>query len=348
VRYMLALGVLIVMQGDSAFADPQYVMRLATAAPEGTAWARAMAEFGREVESATNGGIRVKWYFGGVAGDEVESGERLRRGQLDGIASGSMLCERVAPSMRILRVLGLFQNADEVTYVTNRLRPAIEEEAQRNGMTVLNFASAGPDVLFSRTPIRTFDDFRKARLWRWDLDDVGIAMSREMGLQVIPTPLNEAGKAYDAGRLDGFVAVPVAAVGFQWSVRAHYYVSDLRLGYLMGCLLVANRAFDRLPAEYQQHVRAAGAQLGMRMYEVGRQQDEALLGDGFKRQGLTAVSVGQAFYSRFFAEAQAAGERLGDKLVPKALFEKVLRMVADYRAEHVSGNAANASRAGHP
>ena len=348
-RTVAWLAIIVAVHAAPAFAEPpQVVLRLATVAPEGTAWARAMAEFGHQVESATNERIRVKWYYGGIAGDELESGERMRRGQLDGVASGSMLCGRVAPTMRILRVPGLFQNADEVTYVTNRLRPMFEEEAQRNGMTILNFASAGPDVLFSRAPIRTYEEFRKARLWRWDLDDVGIAMSREMGLQVVPTPLTDAGRTYDDGKMDGFVAVPVAAVGFQWSVRARYYVSDLRLGYLMGCLLMTNRSFDRLPVEDQQIVRAAGAKLGVRMYEVGRQQDEALLGDGFKRQGLTAVPVGHAFHARFFADAQAAAERLGEKLVPRALFDKVLRMVADYRAEHVRGDSTSTSSARQP
>ncbi len=344
--YSRTLALAILTYAASAGAEPRYVMRLATAAPSGTSWARAMSDFSREVDSATDGALHIKWYFGGVTGDEVQSGERMRRGQLDGVASGSMLCERVAPTTRILRVLGLFQNADEVTYVMNRLRPAIEAEAQRNGMTLLDIASAGPDILFSRAPIRTYDDFRKARLWRWDLDEVGIAMSREMGLNVVPTPLTDAGRAYDEGRLDGFVAVPVAALGFQWSVRAHY-LSNLRLGYLIGCALLENRAYDQLPPEYQQIVRAAGARMEIRMEEIGQQQDEELLGDGFKRQGLVTVPVGKAFQSRFYAEAQAAGERLGERLVPRALFDQVLRMLADYRAEHI-GSAVSSSRPRRP
>src|SRR4051794_39797241 len=97
VRSSVVIGV--VMVACVAQAEPR-ILRLGTIAPDGTAWAREFNTFAREVETETGKQVKVKWYFGGIAGDESEMLERVRRGQLDGAASGGPLCERLSPSLR--------------------------------------------------------------------------------------------------------------------------------------------------------------------------------------------------------------------------------------------------------
>src|SRR4051812_2756063 len=78
-------------------ADARTLLRLATVAPDGTAWARELKAFSRDLEAQTRGELSAKWYFGGIAGDDVQVGERIQRGQLDGVASGGMLCQQLSP-----------------------------------------------------------------------------------------------------------------------------------------------------------------------------------------------------------------------------------------------------------
>src|SRR3954451_3899123 len=99
----LALALLLVSL--TAHADPVR-LRLAALAPEGTAWAREMKAFARDLEQATHGEVTAKWYFGGIAGDELTVLERIHKGQLDGTA-GALFCEQLAPSFRVTRVVGL-------------------------------------------------------------------------------------------------------------------------------------------------------------------------------------------------------------------------------------------------
>ena len=113
-------------------------------------------------------------------------GERVRRGQLDGVASGHFLCQAVAPSMRVLRIPGVFESRDEARDVVTRLQSTIEDEAAKNGFVILGAAGLGPDIFFTREPVRSLEDLRRLKLWRWDLDDVGISTSREMGMTVVP------------------------------------------------------------------------------------------------------------------------------------------------------------------
>jgi TRAP-type C4-dicarboxylate transport system substrate-binding protein len=318
-------------------APPETVLRFATVAPDGSPWAREVQAFARAVERGTDGRVHVKLYMNGVAGDELEMGERMRKGQLEGAASGQILCERLGATLRIAHLPGLFQNRDEAAAVMNGLQDALAVEFHQHGFVFLAITGLGPTVFFTRTPARSLGELRQLKLWRWDLDEVGIAASRAMGLQIVPESLQLGGRAYDDKRIDGFAAIPAAALAFQWSAQVRYVV-DLRPDYLWGCLLMTESSFNRLPPRDQAAVREAAARLSERFEDVGRRIDEQLLGGVFQKQGLTALPVSERFRAEFFAAARAAREQLTDKWVPRELITRVQQMLADWRAEHPSAH----------
>src|SRR5947209_19528933 len=102
-------------------------------APDGRAWAREPTASERDVQARTGGQVHIKWYFGGISGDEPTMGERIRRGQLDGAASGGPLCEMLAPSMRVMRVVGMLTTQREATYIASRLWSIFEAELHKSG-----------------------------------------------------------------------------------------------------------------------------------------------------------------------------------------------------------------------
>ena len=316
-----------------ARADSPVTLRFGSAAPDGTAWAREMKAFARQVEAQTSGQVRIKWYFGAIAGDDLQMGERVRRGQLDGVGSPGILCQRLAPSLRAFYLPGLVQGRDESAYVVGQLRPTLDAEFAKAGFINVGLFNVGPTIFFSRAPIRNMDDLRRTRFWVWQLDEVSLAAMSAMGLHVVSLPLESAGKGYEEGRTDAFLATPAGALAFQWSTQARY-VLDLRATYYVGCLVIAARAFDVLPIEHQRILRAAIGKGMVRMEELERQQDEALLGGLFERQGLRTIKVSPAFRSEFFAAAREARQRLEDRVVPSALIARVTALLADFRGEH--------------
>src|SRR5262245_24292140 len=125
----IALALLL----TTASVQAEEVLRMASVAPEGTTYARELRAFGQRVEQGTNGQVRVKWYFGGIAGDELEVDARIRRDQLDGTASGGNLCQRLAPSLLVMRMPGMVQDREEGAFLTNRLKPVLDQEFRTNG-----------------------------------------------------------------------------------------------------------------------------------------------------------------------------------------------------------------------
>jgi TRAP-type C4-dicarboxylate transport system substrate-binding protein len=325
----LVLCVMLAL-ASTARAD-EVTLRMGTMAPDGTAWARELKAFARDIDSRTGGQVHIKWYFGGISGDEPTMGDRIRRGQLDGAASGGPLCEALAPSMRVMRVVGLLTTQREAAYVASRLWSVFEGEFHKSGMVGLGTSTLGPHILFSRRPIRSLGDLRKTRFWVWDRDDVLRAELAAFGAELVALPVADAYRAYDEGRVDGFIAPASVALAFQWSALARY-VTDLRLDYITACVVVADRAFDPLSPRARDVIRSASGKLAVRFSDIGVEQDAMLLHGLFSKQGVTTVPVDPRLATEFFELARATREKLDPHLVSSSLLARVLGILADFRA----------------
>jgi len=324
---LLLLGSVTVAQAEPAR------LRLAALAPEGTAWAREMHTLANEIEIKTEGRVQLKWYLGGIAGDELTVLDRIRKGQLDGTA-GALFCERLAPTFKVNRVVGLFQTRAESAYVMGSLRHQLDQEFARSGFVSLTTGNFGNLMLFTRRPVRTQADLKQIRLWIYELDETLIRTLRGMGANVVPLPVGSALKAFDDGRVDAFLTTPTVALAFQFSSRVKYY-TDLSLSMLPGCFVVSQRAFDALPLESQKVIRAAAARFGARFDEIGEAMDKRLLGGLFGRQGVKRVEVDAAARSDFYEAARRARGTVGD-LVDPNLIGRALTLLADFRAMRLS------------
>jgi TRAP-type C4-dicarboxylate transport system substrate-binding protein len=328
----LSASLLALVLTATAAGEP-ITLRMAAIAPDGTNWARELKTMAREVESESHGELRMKWYLGAIAGDELSALERVKRGQLDG-AAGAIFCQRLAPSLRAVRLPGLYQSRDEAIYVMARLKPALDEEFRRSGFTNLGEAVFGIDVLFSRRPVRSMAELRAGRFWVWSLDPIWQAMLPELGARMATTSLDELGPAYERKQFDGFLAVPSAALAYQWSTQASFY-SELDAAVLPACMVMSNAAFDPLPNEIKQLLHAATGKVAQRFNAMSAQLDEQLLDGLFEKQGLTKVPVSPQFHAELFQAAQAARHKLGAQLIPAALDAEIERMLDDYRTHRI-------------
>ena len=234
---MITCGLLaqrsVALACSTAVADPEHVIRLSSIAPDGTGYARQLRAFAIETAAETSGRVRVKPYFGAVAGDEHEAWARVQRGQLDAVASAAMLCEQLAPSLRVMRLPGLFRSREEVLTVLHKLKPITDREFEKAGARNLGGVLVGPVMLFSREPVHSLADIRKHTMWIWDADTVMQPVYAALGFNVLPLPINQAGHAFEQHRHDGFTATPAAALAFQWSTLARYY-EPLHVAWLVG------------------------------------------------------------------------------------------------------------------
>jgi TRAP-type C4-dicarboxylate transport system substrate-binding protein len=107
--------------------------------------------------------------------------------------------------------------------------------------------------------------------------------------------------------------------------------------YFVLCQLLSLRALDQLTLDQQQAVRSAAAKVIRVFDDVGKQQDDILLGQLFERQGIRPMRLTPAFEQEFAAAARSAEQRLGSRLVPDPLLKRVLELQQEYRGRRTQG-----------
>ena len=86
---ILTVSLGVILSGPAAQAAR---LKIATLSPDGSSWMERMREGAAEVEQKTGGRVSIKYYPGGVMGNDKAVLQKMRIGQLQGgtLMTGSM------------------------------------------------------------------------------------------------------------------------------------------------------------------------------------------------------------------------------------------------------------------
>ena len=103
------------------------------------------------------------------------------------------------------------------------------------------------------------------------------------------------------------------------------------MDYLVGCLVVSNRAFDPLPLEDRQVLQTAMAKMALRAQDLEERSTETLFGTLLAKQGLRRVPPSKLLWSQFFQSARDARAQHAGELVDRELLGRVMSWLGDYQ-----------------
>src|SRR6476620_11120066 len=108
-------------------------LRLATLAPSGSPWMEVLNKAQGEIKDKTAGRVTLKYFEGGQQGDERDYVRKIKLGQLDGAAVTSIGLAMIDESIRVLELPMLFQSAEEVDYVSDKMWPHFQKKFEKKG-----------------------------------------------------------------------------------------------------------------------------------------------------------------------------------------------------------------------
>ena len=144
-------------------ARAQTAIKFATLAPEGSTWMKVMTELSKDLEAATKGGLKFKFYPGGVSGDEKDVVKKIRIGQLHAAGFTGAGLGEVAPATRLLDAPWLFRSRAELERVRERLDGDLRAALEKNGFVLLGWTDLGSVFVFSKSPVSSPEDMKKAK-----------------------------------------------------------------------------------------------------------------------------------------------------------------------------------------
>jgi TRAP-type C4-dicarboxylate transport system substrate-binding protein len=189
--------------------------------------------------------------------------------------------------------------------------------------------------MFLRDRVESFADLQKRAIWTWNDDRVLHRQMELMGLHTVPAAIDQLSNMYDAGQIDGMFVIPTAALAFQWTTRARYFI-DLRSSMLPGCLVLSQKAYDQLGFEQQQALTAAAARFAIRFEELGRREEGLLLGSMLEKIGVKKLVASASLRSAFLNAATRALATVDEKTLPRELLNQAVAILRQYRAQHAA------------
>ncbi|OQY41405.1 MAG: hypothetical protein B6240_15265 [Desulfobacteraceae bacterium 4572_87] len=193
----------------SAYAGkkPQYLIKFATVAPDGSAWVKQIRLVDKELREKSGGRMGLGIYAGGIAGDELDVLKKMRVGQLQCAAFSGVGFGKILPMVRVLDLPYLFRNDQEVDRVHRALFDYFAEAFQKKGFLPLvhstgailissrYFKKLPPDLatLLQNTMKTAMADLTTTL--RHQREDA-IQVIRDSGITVIPAPSEAARKPF--------------------------------------------------------------------------------------------------------------------------------------------------------
>jgi TRAP-type C4-dicarboxylate transport system substrate-binding protein len=316
----LALAVLLAVP---VVAQTPVAIRLATAAPVNSSWHKALQDMGAEWAAKTGGRLKLTIYAGGTQGDEPSTIRMMRPG-VDQLQANLLMVAGLAQIDDAFNVFGMpffFQSDEEARHVQQRLTPVIEKRLEAKGFRLLSWGNAGWVQLFSKRPLRTLDDVKKAKLFTSQGDDRTVQWYKANGFNPVAIPATDipAQLKLTTGMIDTAPSPPYLALVLQ-IFRDARYMLDVRVAPLLGALIMTNTAWNKIgPADQAVIIETARA-FERRMAVDAPKQDVASLAEMTKR-GLTVTTLDPKAAAEFRAAAEKLIPAMRGTMVPPEVYD---------------------------
>ena len=330
-RLLLACVLLLGALGGAAGAAP---LKIATTAPEGSAWMQEMRRAATEIDKRTGGRVQFTFYPGGVMGNDKSVLRKIRVGQLQGGAIGAGGLSDVYPDLAVYGLPFNFRSYAEADYVRGKMDAQLLDGLKKSGFVGFGLTENGFAYLLSGHPVRRVEDLKGHKVWVPEGDPISAAAFQAVGVAPVPLPLTDVLTGLQTGLVDTVGTSAVGAIALQWHTRVKY-LADLPLSYLSGGLVIERKAFEKLSPADQAVVREVlernTAELNRRSREDGERAMKAL-----QKQGIEVLQPSREDVAGWTGTVGQAMDRLAGQ--PGSFSVEILktlrRHVADYRAAH--------------
>ena len=301
-------------------------IRLATVAPANSSWHKALQDMGAAWTKDTGGRVNLRIYDGGTQGDE-RTVLRLMRPGVDQLQA-SLMVSGLGEIDEAFNVFGMpffFQSDAEAAHVQQKLTPALEKRLDAKGFHFLCWGSGGWVQLFSKMPLKTLDEVKKAKMFTSSGDEKMVQWYRSNGFNPVALSANDipAQLKLTGGLIDTAPTPPYPALVLQM-FRDAKYMLDVRVGPLLGALVITNTAWNKIaPADRTILTTGAKAFETRVMADAPKQDAESVA--TMKTRGLTVTTLDPKAAAEFRAAADKLAVTMRGNMVPADIYDMAVQ-----------------------
>ena len=272
------LSLILVAAGLAASAaswSAPALLRVGSLVPKNSLYHQKLLEMGEAWRAAQGEGAKFVVFTDGSQGGEAELSRRMRIGQLQGALLSVVGLREIEPSISALQNLPLlFRSWEEVDYVREKMRPAMEKKFLDKGFVVLGWGDAGWVRFFSRQAAFRPDDFKGMKIFAWGSEPEQQSIMKSIGYTPVPLETADILPSIQTGMINVVPSTPYFALASQVYATAPNML-EINWAPIVGAMVVTKKAWDDMsparatgPARRRREGRSrhahAGAQGGRR------------------------------------------------------------------------------------
>jgi len=324
ISLLVVFLVVLVAIPQNSFAGKSNRIKIATLAPEGSTWMKALRKLDKELKKETGGELSFKFYPGGVSGDEKDVIRKMRIGQIHAAGFTGVGLGELLPESRVLDLPFLFESDQEVEHVYEKLQGYFADKFEQKGYVLLGWVPIGWVHFFSKKEIVSIDDLRQTKTWMWEGDPLVQTAYKTLGVSPFPLSVTDVLLSLQTGMIETVYASPVAALALQWFTKIKY-MSQTPMGFGVGGILISKRKFKKLNDNQQEILkRLSGKFLKKLVHENNKdnvKSIQAMQGAGLK--------LAKKPDEKTVKEFRQLGKKVQEALVGKLFSVDLLKKVND-------------------
>jgi TRAP-type transport system periplasmic protein len=295
---------------------------IATLAPPGSTWMKVFDAWNREVRRRSNKTLQLRFYPGGVQGDEAEVIRKIRNGRIDGAAVTAVGLAQVHRPALVFELPDILDSYEELDAARTALGPEMNPAFERAGFKMLGWADVGIGKIFSTKRIASPGDMARAHPWLWRDDLIMPVFYQVVRSNPVPLQVPEVLGALQTGRIDTVMATPVAAVALQWSSRVSF-MTNINASIAVGGTVIGKRQWDALSPEHRTIMTETAAQFHALARRNLRRDEEAAI-QSMTQHNIQIVNPTPPQREEWKRVAAQIRQRLVGQIADQALIDRVM------------------------
>ncbi|MEW8229925.1 MAG: TRAP transporter substrate-binding protein DctP [Candidatus Thiodiazotropha endolucinida] len=305
-------------------------LKIATLAPDGTNWMKEMRAAAKQIKQQTDGRVKIRFYPGGVMGNDSSVLRKIRIGQLHGGAITGGGLSSIYKDAQVYTLPFQFRNLQEVDAVRQVMDPQIIEGIKKQGYISFGLSEGGFAYLLSNSPVTSTENMKDLKIWIPEGDQVNASMFQELGISPVPLPLTDVLTGLQTGLIDTVASAPVGAIALQWHTRVSY-LTQVPLAYLYATLVLKENAFNKLRQSDQSIVKQILESAFDRIDRQNRTDNEQAM-TALKRQGVEFISPSTVQQQAWEAHAGKTLRKLSkESIFSEQMLNRMQSLIQQYR-----------------
>lgn len=250
---ILAAASVAVLSAGGAIAQTKWDMP--TPYSEGNFHTKNILVFAQEVEKATGGKLKIQIHPNGSLFKHPEIKKSVRQGLAPIGEMLASLASNESPIYGVDSVPFLTGGYADAKRLYDAQRPFLEKRLAGEGLMLLYSVPWPPQGLYSRKEIKVIADLSGLKFRTYNSATSRLAQL----VKAVPTQIEvpDIPTAFQTGRVEAMVTSPSTGVDSKaWDFLTHYH--DLQGWQPRNIVIINKAAFDKLPADQQAAVVAAG------------------------------------------------------------------------------------------